>query len=201
MTKPTGGGRSSLPLPLRTSGIAACILAMATTVAGFEGDDLGAYLTEANGQHMLKEKLVLREEQGGFAGLTGTIWTIEPSGHWRVESFRPDKAGNEELTTRREGRMTAEQLATLAKGLAAQDLASLPAKLGRDAKVNPHRYSLKFGKKHSTLAGVGPRRDQSIRENILKAATSKEAPEDEPLVRFAHIAHIVEGSCTAPESK
>ena len=67
------------------------VVAMAGPV--FSCDDLGSYLTENNGRKALKEPLTLREEQGGIAGITGTVWTIEPSGQWWVRGSGATRTG------------------------------------------------------------------------------------------------------------
>ena len=135
----------------------ALLLVLTTAGPGLAADDLETYLTEDKGRKVLKEPLTLREEQGGIAGITGTLWTVEPSGKWRVERFRRDKDGSEDRTPMRSGTLSAAQLEALAKTLAARDLAGLPVKTGRKAPVNPHNITITFGKKSATIQGLPAR--------------------------------------------
>jgi hypothetical protein len=164
--------------------------------AGY-GGDLGAYLGEKEGRKALKAPLTLREEQGGIAGITGTEWTIEPSGQWRVARFSPNKDGTERLSTLRSGTLSPADLESLARTLDGQDLAGLPEKTGPEAKANPHRITLRFGKKTATLEGCPPRRTPSIAENIRKAANAVPGADAAVWERFANVAHAVETHCQA----
>jgi hypothetical protein len=164
---------------------------------GFSGDDLGAYLTEHDGRKVFKEPLTLREEQGGIAGITGTLWTVEPSGQWRVARFRQNKDGTERLTPLRSGELSPAQLEGLAKTLAAQDLVGLPDKMGREAKVNPHRITIKFGQKAATLEGLPARRNLTLAEHIRKSAPAKEKADAGLWMRFTHVVQAVESHCEA----
>ncbi|MBW3540996.1 MAG: hypothetical protein KY476_12055, partial [Planctomycetes bacterium] len=95
----------------------------------------------------LREPLVLKDAQGGFAGFSGYIWTISPEGNWRREPFlnrdvrQPDALG----------RLSGEELRALADALAEAHFLKLPPKLGDEPSVNPHIYELKFGQRESQL--------------------------------------------------
>jgi hypothetical protein len=141
----------------------------------------------------LKESLVLKEEQGGFAGNTVRTWTVQPSGAWAFVQVLVDANGKEKAATRKElkGTLDQREVNELAKTLAAKDLAGLPGELGRKSTVNPHRYVLKFGKHESRLEGALPRRAGPIQENIIRSAPKVETEQDAWL-RFAAIAHVIE---------
>jgi hypothetical protein len=158
--------------------------------------NLDAYLTRQDGRQVLKEPLSLREEQGGIAGITGTIWTVETSGHWRVEQFS-DRGGTEHRTTLRTGILTPARLEELAKTMDAHNLAGLPEKTGPQPRVNPHNIIIKFGTKAAMLTGVPPRRNPSLAENIRQGATAKPEVETGVWQRFAHLAEAVETCCKA----
>jgi hypothetical protein len=182
-------------MSLMPPSMAALILGGAMMALAHGSEELSTYLVEKDGQKALKEPLTLREEQGGIAGITGTMWVIEPSGQWRVVRFSPHKDGTEKLVTRQSGKLTPEQLTALAKSLASRDLVGLPEMTGRENKINRHCYILKFGQKTATLAGVPPRRNLTITESIRKAAPAKEQADAAVWDRFAHLAQAVETCC------
>jgi hypothetical protein len=104
-------------------------------------------------EHKLKERLEVRELQGGFAGFTGTYTVIEPDGTWNTGPVLPqDKVGEPKA----KGKLTAEQLALLAKDLAKHDLLTLP-KQGEPV-VNPKVVKITYGKAVSELQ-PGPGKD------------------------------------------
>lgn len=95
----------------------------------------------------LKEELVLRDAQEGFAGVSGEIVTIEPEGAFTVARFL-----NEEIRKpHRRGKLRREELERIAIVLASNSFTKLPARIGRDAKINRHIFRLSFGKKESVL--------------------------------------------------
>jgi hypothetical protein len=166
---------------------------------GFRGQDFGAYLTEKDGRKALKEPLTLREEQEGIAGTTGTVWTIEPSGEWRVARLRHNKDGTERLMPLRSGKLSPDRMEALAKVLADRNLVGMPEKTGREAKVNPHRVKLKFGQKTATLEGLPARRNLTVAELIRKSAPANEQAAAAVWDRFAHMAQAVESHCQEAE--
>ena len=121
----------------------------------------------------LTEKVELQELQTGFAGTTGTVWTVEPDGRYTI-------AGkvNEQLTPRQEGTLDAAQLSKIAEALAAADADALPAEMGEPPPVNPQVIILRVGEKSSTfttIGGVDPDRvasDDDPRSRLLKIAAS-----------------------------
>jgi hypothetical protein len=91
--------------------------------------------------------LMITDAQAGFAGTTGTIWSIASDCTFTVSRFVNDKIS--EPHTR--GRLTQTQYVKLASVLAEKAAASLPAQIGEPAKVNAHRTSLTYAGKTSVL--------------------------------------------------
>ena len=102
------------------------VLAAVLAGPGLAADDPATYLTENEGRKVLKEPLTVREGQVGIAGLTGTVWTVEPSGEWKYSRFRRNRDGSEHLTPIRSGTLSAAELEDLAKSLARQEFSTLP---------------------------------------------------------------------------
>jgi hypothetical protein len=100
------------------------------------------YLDKAG---MLKEKLEIRDLQGGFAGFTGRAWIIEPDGSYQAGRVGP----NDRFEAESKGRLSKEKLAELARQLARNDLLAL--KDTGEAGVNPHVVTIQFGKRTVTL--------------------------------------------------
>jgi hypothetical protein len=110
-------------------------------VAAQDGDD---YLKDGKLTHPLK----VVQLQGGFAGFTGTEYTIEPDGTWTTASVF-----NKKITPKDKGKLTAKELETLAGLLAKNELAKLPAKSGKQPGANPHTITIEFGKTKAALVG------------------------------------------------
>jgi hypothetical protein len=111
-------------------------------------------------EHKLKERLEVRELQGGVVGFTGTFTVIEPDGAWSTGPVLQDKAGEPKA----KGKLTAEQLALLAKDLSRYDLLTLP-KQGEPV-VNPRVVKITYGKTISELQpspGKDAEADKAIR--------------------------------------
>lgn len=100
------------------------------------------YLDKAG---MLKEKLEIRDLQGGFAGFTGRAWIIEPDGSYQAGLVGP----NDRFEAETKGKLSKEKLADLAKHLARNDLLAL--KDTGEVVVNPHVVTIQFGKRTVTL--------------------------------------------------
>jgi hypothetical protein len=155
-------------------------------------DDASKYLIEREGRHELKATVMLQEEQGGFAGINVSCWTIKPCGEWSYSEYQI-VGGKERPDSRRTktGKLSDKELQQLAKQLAAQNLAGLPRAVGQAAPVNPHRYTLRFGKEvESTVLGAEPRNDNEIKKNILTARVHEEAA-TAAQARFAAIAQAI----------
>lgn len=95
----------------------------------------------------LQERLQFRDAQEGFVGVSGEIWTVEPSGRFSIARFLNEKTDAPYW----ERNLTPAELKDLAHVLAASNFLELPAFFGRDLKVNRHLLTLAFGKKKSTL--------------------------------------------------
>lgn len=136
-----------------------CFLALfciAPCEASDKGNERNVFLTR-DGQ--LTAKLMLRDAQAGVAGESGTVWIIDPEGTFSISRFFNNKVNK----SCRTGQLTQEQLATLAKVLTAQEFFELPSEVGHGPEVNPHRITISFGEKTSTLTlGAG--------QDIMKAA-------------------------------
>jgi hypothetical protein len=117
------------------------------------------YLTK-DGQ--LKEPLEVLELQGGFAGFTGTYWAIDTDGKWSTGPYGPK---NKKGAAKEDGKLTPEQLATLARELAKFDLAGLPNH-GK-SETNPRVLQIRFGQKSVTLqpkkGDTAAKEDEAIR--------------------------------------
>jgi hypothetical protein len=110
--------------------------------------ELRKYLTP---EGRLQARLVLRDGQQGFAGVSGEIWTIEPEGHLSIARFLNDKTD----PPYRERTLAPAELKELGKVLAKEHFVDLPNSFGRDVKVDAHVLTLGFGTKQSTLVLQG----------------------------------------------
>ena len=110
--------------------------------------ELRKYITPGG---RLQARLVFRDGQDGFAGVSGEIWTIEPGGRLSIARFLNDKTDPPYW----EQTLAPAELKNLAKVLASRNLLDLPDTFGRDVKVNAHVLTLIFGKKQSTLVLQG----------------------------------------------
>ena len=123
-----------------------------------------------------KPMLTIKESQNGFAGKTGTIWTIKPDCSYEVSRFHGTKVSPPHL----EGQLTAEQQSQLANALAAAAVETLPARIGERAPVNSRQISIDYGGKTAVLnlgmgdpALQGPLQDPAHRVvEIIKAVKS-----------------------------
>jgi hypothetical protein len=129
----------------RALGCLAALTALSVHVEDAAGRGDAAAFLGADGA--LRAPVELRDAQEGFAGQTGTLWTIEPDGAYRVARFVAQVV----QPAHRTGQLTRAELARLAQVLAAQDLLSLPDTVGSLPPVNPRRISVRFGSRVSTL--------------------------------------------------
>jgi hypothetical protein len=189
------GKLKDLAMTFTASFLGSLVLTVMMTGTDFGGQDLSAYLTEKDGLKTLKETLTLRDVQHGIIGKTAMVWTIEPSGEWRVARARSNKDGSEHLTPVANGKLAPDKLEAVAKGLANANLAGMPEKSGVEAKINPHEVILKFGQKTVTLEGLPARRNLKVAELIRKTATAHEKATADVWERFAHVVQAVESHC------
>jgi hypothetical protein len=113
-----------------------------------------------------KPMLTIKDSQDGFAGKTGTIWTIKPDCSYEVARFR----GTEISPPHLKGQLTPEQQSQLAGALATAAVETLPAHIGEPAPINSRQISIDYGGKTAVLnlgmgdaALQGPSRDPAQR--------------------------------------
>jgi hypothetical protein len=87
--------------------------------------------------------LTLRESQGGFAGKTGTVWTINSDCSFTVSRFVNDQTSEPQ----NRGQLTPEQISSLSRLLSEQ----MPTQIGDPAPVNPRQITLTHDSKTSVL--------------------------------------------------
>lgn len=92
----------------------------------------------------LSDKLVVKELQGGFAGLTGKQWTIGVTGKWEEADVFRQKA-----TVVRTGTLGKKELAALAAEVKKYDAGTL--KDEGKAATNPKVISVGYGKNSAEL--------------------------------------------------
>jgi hypothetical protein len=134
-------GNTAVKSAISLSAAAALILGIATAMASSAAERLSA-------------PLELKVSQSGFAGVTGTVTTIEPDGTYRVSGFVNDMTRPPES----EGKLQPEALDELARSLESRDFARLPAELGETPPVNAKTLTLRYGG-HSTTLSLPPGTD------------------------------------------
>jgi hypothetical protein len=97
---------------------------------------------------MLEMTLTVKDTQDGFAGTTGTVWTIDPDCTFRVSRLFGQHVAEPHLR----GSLTPEQQARLSAILAKAAVAELPAQMGETPSVNARRITLEYGGKLSVLS-------------------------------------------------
>lgn len=156
-----------------TLSVFAAPLRCADSADGERSED--AYLDD---QGRLVHALTIRDAQGGFAGFSGTLWTIDVGGSWSRAPFLNDDVRKPEG----EGELSGEQLRALAAAFKKHALVDLPAKLGGEPMTNPRVITLTFGKLSSEL--------------VLGAGAELPADDDkaiaEEVQRFAAIVNVVQ---------
>src|SRR5262249_24120549 len=103
----------------------------------------------------LKMTLTVKDTQDGFAGTTGTVWTIEPDCTFCVSRIFNQNVAEPHL----KGHLTPEQQARLSEVLAKDAPAELPAQIGEASSVNARRITLEYGGKVSILTMAAGDRD------------------------------------------
>jgi hypothetical protein len=97
---------------------------------------------------MLKMPLTVKDTQDGFAGTTGTVWTIELDCTFRISRL----FGQHVAEPHRWGSLTPEQQARLSAILAKAAVAELPAQMGETTRVNARRLTAEYDGKVSVLS-------------------------------------------------
>ena len=173
---------------------------MASCLALADDQKFLDYLTKVGDHFQLKHRLELRDEVRGFAGLSGRMWVVEPDGRWRLSLLQPAGSGKVKEVQQKEGQLKPDEIVSLAKDLAAHDLAGLPAKHGEAPKINPHRMVLEFGDKKVVLDGIVPRRkSETLREIVAKSSPGGEKPGATIWNRWGALAHSIESRTEPPK--
>ena len=111
--------------------------------------------------------LTVTETQGGFAGTTGTVWTIQADCSFTIARFINASVSE----PHQRGQLNADQQARLSRLLAEKGAANLPAKVGPPPQVNPHQIILNFNGKASVLdLSPGPGGIASVKAGADDAA-------------------------------
>jgi len=121
-----------------------------------------------------KPMLTIKDSQDGFAGKTGTIWTIKPDCSYEVSRFR----GAEVSPPHLKGQLTPEQQLQLAGVLASAAVGTLPARIGEPAPVNSHDITLDYGGKTTVL-------------NLGMGAPAVQGPSNDPANRVVELSKAV----------
>ena len=95
----------------------------------------------------LSAPLTLKDTQVGFAGETGTVWTITPDCCYTIAR----QIGLKTLDPYKQGRLTPEQQGQLKDLLDRIVAAGLPQQLGAGPQVNARRITLSYDGKDSVL--------------------------------------------------
>ena len=158
------------------------------------------YVTKVGDQFQLKHRLELRDEVSGFAGLSGRMWAVEPDGHWKLALLQPAGSGKVKEVVQKSGQLKPDEIVSLAKDLAANDLAGLPGEHGESPRINPHRIVLKFGDKKVVLNGIVPRRkSETMREIVAKSSPGEEKSGATIWNRWSALAHSIESRTEPPK--
>ncbi len=96
----------------------------------------------------LSAPLTVTDTQAGFAGETGTVWTISPDCSFTVAR----QIGLKVLDPHNQGRLTAEQQQRLKDLLGRMTAAPLPKQVGGVPQVNARQITLSYGGEQSILA-------------------------------------------------
>ena len=158
--------------------VASVFLGLAAAALCGQADDnkTDSYLG-ADGQ--LKAVLTVKDVQGGVAGFTGQLYTIQPNGDWTVQGVIGPKVS----PPSRKGNLSKEQLADLAQSLADEDFNGLPRQIGGPPRVNPHLYTVAFGER--TVLLILP-----TAKPLPKPGDDKEKPA--PETRLGNVIRTVE---------
>ena len=152
-----------------------------------EKDRPELYLTKGG---KLKGRIVVRVEQEGFAGVTGHVWTCEPTGDWTVARFVNERMRKPYRT----GKLDRKTLEKMMHVFANEDFMDLPSKMGRKVSVNRKLISISFGEK-KTACTLNPG------ERLDKVQVAKDHPKAEVWKRFIAIHRTIEKQWNAKSDK
>jgi hypothetical protein len=161
------------------------ILASLGWVAGGATWAEETYTLRQGDEMQLTNKLVLRAEYGGVAGVTGRKLTIAKDGKWTYERFRVAKNRALPPVLLESGKLSPGELASLADVLQRRAFVEMPKSVGSAPKANPQRLSLKFGKHRTTIEGLSTEVDERLGPQLAKLADDD--PESKEVVAFAEI--------------
>jgi hypothetical protein len=102
------------------------------------------FLTPAyglSGDHPMEDTLELRVLQTGFAGVTGTVYRIEPSGAFVAKTVINDGEGDVVRT----GHLDLAEMTAITEHLKAADLEKLPARSETFTGINPALIDVRYG--------------------------------------------------------
>jgi hypothetical protein len=94
----------------------------------------------------LTAPLTIKDTQDGFAGQTGTVWTIAPDC-----TFSVARQVGPRIDPMTQGRLTPAQEGRLKEQLARAAVADMPAQIGSRPPVNARRITVSYGEKTSVL--------------------------------------------------
>jgi hypothetical protein len=123
-----------------------------------------------------KPMLTVKDSQDGFAGTTGTIWTIKPDCSFEVARFRGEQVSAPHL----KGQLTPEQQSQLAAVLTTAAVETLPARVGEPAPVNARQISIDYDGKTAVL-------------NLGMGDAAPQGPSHGPAQRLIEISKTVKG--------
>lgn len=122
--------------------------------------------------------LTITEQQSGFAGITGVIWSIDADGKYHAARFV-----NERIEPpHKQGRLPTESLRALGKTMEAE-LSPLTARLGQEAEINPRTIVIRFAQRTWTLA-------LPTGQSIGEAWREHSRNESDPRYRFLRVVRV-----------
>ncbi len=140
-----------------------------------------ALAADAEPDAKLSGKLVITDLQGGFAGFTGKVYTVEPDGSYSVGNQARGK-----VTETGKGKLDAKALAKVAA--AAKKYGADTLKDAGRAMANPHAVTITYGKNTAVL-------------NLPTTAPLPAADEKEMPGRFAGVVNAVVAAIPKPKAK
>ncbi|MUG93596.1 hypothetical protein F7734_14650 [Scytonema sp. UIC 10036] len=124
--------------------------------------------------------LEFQDGQMGFAGFSGVVWTISPDGSCQAARFLNETVSPPHQT----GQLDRQNLVQLANVLSSQNFSDLPSEIPSEPTLNPHRFTIRWGTKSSTLT-LKPR--QSLEDALRQMRNQPETPQS----RFFTIAQFI----------
>jgi hypothetical protein len=124
------------------------------------------------------KRLEVKLTQSGYAGETGSLWVIDPSGTWSRQDIAVGHV--EPVEAKNTGTLTKEQLDRLAQVLRQNEIGNLPERLGSNTRANPRKLTIRWGDKMVevvTPAAVDPTRSSGRRPEDQAAAIARTVQE------------------------